>query len=101
YRWLDTLCTAGLVRLTDRYALTPAGAAALAAGRAPWPTAERRHFLFLVGPGGAAHFLPWTGVTTRPLPGIAADVRWLGECAVRRAAGERRIGVPAHGAGGA
>jgi hypothetical protein len=99
YRWLDTLCTAGLVRLTDRYALTPAGAAALAAGTAPWPTSERRHFTFLVGPGGAAHFLPWTGVTTRPLPGIAADVRWLGECAVRPAAWKRRMGFPEDVAG--
>lgn len=99
YRWLDTLCTAGLVRLTDHYSLTPTGSAALAAGVTPWPTTERRQFTFVLGPDGSAHFLPWTGVMTRPSSAAMADVRWVAECVTRPTAWKRRFGFPEEVAG--
>jgi hypothetical protein len=99
FRWLDDLRAAGLVRLNDHYALTPAGAAALADGAAPRPTTERRRFTFVLGPDAVGHYLPWTAPPGSPVPAATADVRWLIECVDRPAAWKRRVGFPEDVAG--
>jgi hypothetical protein len=94
FRWLDDLRAAGLVRLKDHYALTPAGAAALADGTAPRPTTERRRFTFVLGPDAVGHYLPWSAAPGSSVPAATADVRWLVECVDRPAAWKRRVGFP-------
>jgi hypothetical protein len=96
FRWLDELRAAGLVRVNDHYALTPAGAAALAGGTAARAVAERRRFTFVVNPDGTPHFLPWSARPGPPIPAVAAaaDVRWLADCVARPVAWKRRIGFP-------